>query len=431
MKKPIGWRNESQRHSMSSRGIKTGHQYLSELKKRKEGEYFAQPIRASVDVKDLKTTRDIIDYVSTITHDKVKRWGGNRLIIDTKYRGIRGLIIVDPKKQKVDIFSRNLKPLNKFEKKTEDKILKDLSKYVKDDTIFDAELYALDKNGNALPQHTVTGYIKNPNDPKYKDFRTLIEVFDVVVVNKKDVRNLPLRERKKLLEKEMDFEGKVMYTAETKETKNTKQAIEKELREVIKEGGEGVVVKDPESKYFYGKPKKAPWIKAKNIDTIDLRMKSISKYPEDKAGEKKPFRYYRHMELVPEDDPNHIIGADKGVPGAGFDGKYFESLTKKLLEMVKKGQAKAIGSVPVEKKYQKIYSRKTVPKTIVLPKSRQPIFEIITEEVSKDLKPSGQKIVIQREDLKKADTKKTIKQIYKSFYKQRAPVKDFQKGGKK
>jgi len=427
MTKPKGWTNESMRHALARRRIRTSNQMLSDLRRRPEGEKLAQPRRANPDPQLLLTKKDLIQYVASITAEQVKKWNGT-IIIDTKYRGIRGLVVVNPKTGRVDIFSRNLKPLDKFEKKHRDQILKDLSPYITSDTIFDAELYALDKNGNVLPQHVVTGYIKNPNDPKYKGLRTLIEIFDVILVNQRDIRNLPLKTRKKLVELGLDYEGRVAYSAEFSTGKNTEKRIEKRLRSVIKEGGEGIVVKDPESEYFHGKPKTPPWVKAKNIDTIDLRLKSISKYP---AGKDKPFNFYRHMELVPENSPNHVIGADKGVPGAGFDNQYYINLTKHLLNLVKRGKARGVGNVSVNQTYQKIYGRKIVPKTIIISRAHQPIFEIITEEMSQDLKPAGQKLVGERPDKVRADGMSELRRIYKSFYKQRTPVKDFSQRKKK
>jgi ATP-dependent DNA ligase len=86
--------------------------------------------------------------------------------------------------------------------------------------------------------------------------------FDVLRMDDKDVSDLPLYERKailaKLLSKAPDFQ------VPTIETKNYEEILEFK-REMIGKQEEGILVKNPSSKYG----EKNAWLKLKRFDTID------------------------------------------------------------------------------------------------------------------------------------------------------------------
>lgn len=86
-------------------------------------------------------------------------------------------------------------------------------------------------------------------------------LFDVLQVDNRDLRSKPLVTRKKVLREILKGTGlEVQYTLA--------RTVDKvlELRdERVEKGGEGVVVKNPESRY--GQPKS--WLKLKKFDTVD------------------------------------------------------------------------------------------------------------------------------------------------------------------
>ena len=87
-------------------------------------------------------------------------------------------------------------------------------------------------------------------------------LFDVVQVDNRDVRPKPLTERKKILREILKGTGlEVDYTVA--------RTVDKimELRDAtVKEGREGVMVKNPQS--TYGQP--GAWLKLKRFDTLDV-----------------------------------------------------------------------------------------------------------------------------------------------------------------
>ena len=86
-------------------------------------------------------------------------------------------------------------------------------------------------------------------------------LFDVLQVDNRDLRSKPLMTRKKVLREILKGTGlEVPYTLA-----RTAEKIISLMDERVEKGGEGIVVKNPESKY--GQPK--AWLKLKRFDTVD------------------------------------------------------------------------------------------------------------------------------------------------------------------
>jgi ATP-dependent DNA ligase len=366
----------------------------------KEKSKFPQPVRTQPTM-EVFTSKDsdytIAQRIVKLTAKDVKSWGKN-IIADVKYDGIRAMIVIDPKKKEVRVLSRSLATLKKFEKKYNDLILKNITKIVKDKSVMDAELYALGPNGEILPGPTVTGWAKNPTAEKYNQIQPSIEVFDVMVLNSKDVRKLPLKYRKRLLEIALrKDDDRILDVADTRMMQNSSRLIDWLFQgKVNKRGFEGLVLKDPESEYFYSKPTNNPWKKVKAVDTLDLRLKAVSAYPEGKV-----FNFYKHWEMTPS-DADMTVKADKGIQEAEFDYNFYINFTKGIINKWKSGRYEADGPmVQVASDLIDVYGVKEVPKRIKMKKG--PIIELFVEKMSDNLQPSGTKIVRIRDDKKEAD----------------------------
>ena len=111
---------------------------------------------------------------------------------------------------------------------------------------------------------TVTEFVHAPNrmilDGEYVSKEGLF-LFDVLQVDDRDTRPLPLRERKKILHQIL--RGSRMEVRATPAKSFEQIAAIKER--LIEEGREGVIVKNPLS--TYGQPNS--WLKMKRYDTID------------------------------------------------------------------------------------------------------------------------------------------------------------------
>ena len=167
----------------------------------KKDNYFSQPqrVQPSMGVFTADDDYSIAQRIVKMSSKEVRKWGP-LIIVDVKVDGCRGLLVIDSKNKEVKIFSRTLKEFKKLEKKYSKDILKRMSKVVKDKTVLDVELCVVGAEGEILPGSTVAGWCKNPQDDKYKNFQANIQAFDLIMLNSKDIRNLPLKYRKRLLE---------------------------------------------------------------------------------------------------------------------------------------------------------------------------------------------------------------------------------------
>ena len=310
----------------------------------------------------------------------------------------RAMIVINPKTKDIRVLSRNLRTLKKFEKKYGAMIADNMSKLVKDKTVVDAELYALGRKGEILPGPTVTGWAKNPEAEKYSEIRPSIEVFDIMVLNSKDVREMPLKYRKRLLEVSLrKDDDRVMEFADTRLMSNNERLIYWLFNaKVNKRGFEGLVLKDPNAPMKYGKT--GDMVKVKAIDTLDLRLKAVEAYPKNKV-----FKFYKHFVMTVE-DADLDIKADKGIVAADFDHDFYMKFTQDLIRKWKAGELKAGkgGMVKVAAKYREIYGVDKVPRRLVLG-DKGPIVEVFVEAISDNLKIPGSKIVRIRDDKQDAD----------------------------
>ena len=376
--------------------------------------YFPQPVRTQPSLEIFREHPEwsVSKKIAKTTAADVKHWGP-KVIADIKYDGVRGLLYVNPKKRTVRVFSRRMKELTKLERKYQEAILENVSKFVKDETVFDAEIYATGPDGKLLEYGVVAGWARNPTKERYADIIPTIEVFDVMLLNQRDIRDMKLKFRKRLLEsclKKRD--GRVLDIADTRLMKNHPRPIEWRFKAIIKGKGEGLVLKDPESKYFYGKvkpDKKNPWRKLKAGDTLDLEMKAIQSSPYD-----QPFKDYRHWIMVPGDDEKHEIKANKGIKAAVFNDEFYRNFSLDMINQWKRGKLKGTEKmINVDKELVDFYGVKQVPEKLIYPTKKRMIVEIFTEKITRNLQPSGTKIVGVREDKLVGDKKRDIEKLRK------------------
>jgi ATP-dependent DNA ligase len=110
----------------------------------------------------------------------------------------------------------------------------------------------------------VTEFLHAPNrmilDGEYVSNHGLY-FFDILQVDDREVRNLPLNERKKILNEILAGTG---LEVKFELVRNARE-IQKLRDEEIQRGGEGILVKNPESAYG----ERNSWLKLKRFDTID------------------------------------------------------------------------------------------------------------------------------------------------------------------
>lgn len=139
--------------------------------------------------------------------------------------------------------------------------------------IVDSEVIAVDENGNLLPfqfllERTVT---KEPPKKESKagkgKIHVTIRAFDILFMNGRELKNLPLIERRKYLMEVVPIE----YLVEGRDCEDEIELM-KFYEEALKKGREGIVVKDLQSLYEPG-TRTHTWLKLKpERDTIDCTI---------------------------------------------------------------------------------------------------------------------------------------------------------------
>lgn len=168
---------------------------------------------------------------------------GENWIYEIKLDGYRALVI--KRKGTVTVFSRRGNNLNhRFHT-----IARSFD-FLPDNTMIDGEIVAIDKNGQ--PSFTALQNYKARIQPLY------FYVFDVLAYRGKDLRKLPLKERRKLLEQDV--------LRNMREPVRLSSVFIAQAKDLIaaakKEGLEGVVAKRIESTYESGE-RSGAWVKYK------------------------------------------------------------------------------------------------------------------------------------------------------------------------
>ena len=203
------------------------------------------------DLKKIKKNQPtfIKPMLATLTNDYFsnKDW-----IYEQKFDGERCLVF--KKNGKVTLKSRNKKIINN----EYPELVEALNKQSADNFIIDGEIVALNKNGISDFQ-LLQGRINLRKDAEREKKRKFIPIdyyiFDVIYVDKYDIRNFPLLTRKKILKKMLNYKGILKYTHH-----RSPDGL-KYFKESCKVHWEGLIAKKSDSLYV-GKRSHA-WLKFK------------------------------------------------------------------------------------------------------------------------------------------------------------------------
>ncbi len=221
-------------------------------------------------------------------------------IFEIKWDGFRALAELDG--SHVSIYSRNQQLFNeRFP------LIVSHLEQLNLDAVIDGEIVALDKEGKSHFQ-----MLQNATSDK----NTYFYVFDILFLKGRDIRSLPLVERKSILKRVLQKGSHVRYL------ENVVGAGVKFFNLCKKKGLEGIIGKQKESLYETGQRSKA-WVKIK----ADLRQEVVI------CGFTEPRRSRKNFGAL-------IIGVYKagvlhfaGHVGGGFTEKQLEEI-KKFLEPV-------------------------------------------------------------------------------------------------
>ena len=190
--------------------------------------------------------------------------------VEVKYDGMRAQI--QKKGGKIWVFTRRQENVtNQFPD-----IVEMCKKGLKaKECIVEGEVLGIDpKTKRPMPFQRLSQRIKR----KYriremtKEIPVEIHLFDAVYINKKTLFDEKFSDRRKMLEKIVNTKVKGLNLAKQLVTKDLKKA-DKFYKESLKAGQEGVMVKNLDAKYVFGRKVAGGWIKVKpTLENLDLAI---------------------------------------------------------------------------------------------------------------------------------------------------------------
>jgi len=130
-----------------------------------------------------------------------------------------------------------------------------------------AELTYFDKHGD---DHFLTA-LATPETRRERGLTPKLMVFDLIYYGNRDLRRLPLRERRRLLEKLIKRPMKHLELV--KVYRSNKRRV---FRDLLRKGAEGVMLKDPESPFREG-VRSSEWLKLKREKTADVVVVGVTR----------------------------------------------------------------------------------------------------------------------------------------------------------
>ncbi len=267
--------------------------------------------------------------------------------MEYKYDGMRAQIHKDD--SNVWIFTRRLENVTKQ--------FPDLVKLVREHVkckkcIIEGEVLAV-KNGKPLPFQTLSQRIKRKYNIKemVKKIPIKIELFDIVYLDGKTLFNTVLEKRRSLLDSIVQ-QSKDIKLSKMIRTKDIKEA-EEFYNQALKDGQEGVMVKNLDSKYVAGR-KEGYWWKVKPVmESLDLTITRAE------WGEGKRKGFLSSFVLACRDEYTGEF-LECGMVGTGIkekEGITFKSMTELLKPHIIEQHGKTVvirPSIVVEVSYQEI-----------------------------------------------------------------------------
>jgi DNA ligase D-like protein (predicted ligase) len=245
--------------------------------------------------------------LATLTEE---RFSDRNWIFEKKYDGVRALAF--KKGNNIELLSRNKLPFNNSYPEVVQHLMKTSGNF-----IIDGEIVALEKG--------ISSFSKLQQRMK-SSMAVYYFVFDLIYWDQFDLRDLPLIERKKMLQKNITFDQRIRFT-------NHKVGEgEKYYEQACRENWEGIIAKRADSLYVPGRS--TDWLKFK----CSLEQEFVIVGYTDPQGA----RIGLGALLVGFYEKNELIYAGK--VGTGFTYQTLRTLHKKLSALERStSPAKGIG----------------------------------------------------------------------------------------
>ena len=257
---------------------------------------------------------------------------GTPALVEDKLDGFR--LQIHKNKDEITLFTRRLENVTKQFKE----ILPIIKSNVKlKETILDAELVGYDpETKKHLPFQHISQRIRRKYDIEKtaEKLPVEIQIFDILNKEGKVLLHLTQKERRNILEKSIKQEKtKIMITKKLITT--SKKEMKEFYKKSLKEGNEGIMIKNLESKYIPGR-RVGGWVKLKPIkETLDLVITGAD------WGEGKRSEWLASFTLSCRDKNELLTMGKVGTGIAEKDAELtFASLTKELKPLIKEQKGK-------------------------------------------------------------------------------------------
>jgi DNA ligase 1 len=259
-------------------------------------------------------------------------------IVEAKYDGFR--LQCHKKGNEVEIFSRNLERMTEMLPDVVESIRNEINV---DEIIFEGEAIGYNEKEKKFYsfQQTMQRKRKYNIDKKSEEIPLKLFVFDVMFFEGKNVTNLPLKERKKIMEKTIKNK-KNIEVSEGYKVKNAEE-IEQYFNDFLNRGLEGLMAKDLNAPYVAG-ARKFSWIKLKKSyktelsDTIDI---TIIGYYSGK-GTRTKFNFGGILGGVYDSSTDMFYSIAK--VGSGFNEEQMKEFGEKLEKITLKNKHSRVDS---------------------------------------------------------------------------------------
>jgi len=246
--------------------------------------------------------------LTTLTDD---RFSDPNWIFERKLDGERVLVFRNGKR--VRLLSRNKKLINN----TYPELVDEYKKQPNGSFIADGEVVAFQGRITSFSRLQGRKKITDPDEARKSRIAIYHYLFDLLFFDGYDVTRLPLRRRKILLRKALNFHGPLRFSAHRAEKG------EKFHEEACKSGLEGLIAKNGESQYVHTRSR--DWLKFKCVNKQEFVIGGYT----DPQGSRVGFGallvgYYKGKQLK-----------YAGMVGTGYDDKLLREMGKKLRKIEK------------------------------------------------------------------------------------------------
>ena len=247
--------------------------------------------------------------LAKLTHDYFsdKNW-----IYERKLDGER--ILVFCRNKKIKLMTRNKKEAGR----TYPEVVKALSKISESSFIADGEMVAFEGSVTSFSRLQNRMHLQNEKEIKNSRTKVYLYLFDLLYFDDRDLTNLSLMDRKKVLRDAFKFKDPLRHTAYRKESG------EKYLREACRKGWEGLIAKDGSSSYKHSRS--SDWLKFKCSNQQEFVIGGYT----DPQGERIGFGalligYYKKDKFL-----------YAGKVGTGYDDETLRRMSKRLRKLERK-----------------------------------------------------------------------------------------------